>query len=248
MFLVVGLQLRDDRGRARHPVGRGGRRSPRPCCWWSVVGRFVWVFPATYVPRWIPRVRRREPDAAVVDPGRHRLGRHAGRGDAGHRAGAPADAGRRQAVPAGAVRLAGLRGDRDHAGAAGHDPAGGGPAAAATRRRPGPGQPGRGADAEPGQSGRPGPPGRAGRRRARRSGRAAAPAHRGPHATPCGSGSAGRPRPRRGPTSGCAGRCSRPSGRCSGWRATRGASRRRCWSGPSARWTWKSRYLERSED
>ena len=39
-------------------------------CWWrlpspwrlSIVARFVWVFPATYLPRWlIPSVRRRDP-------------------------------------------------------------------------------------------------------------------------------------------------------------------------------------------
>ena len=74
-----------------------------------------------------------------------------------------------------------------------------------------------------------------------RGGRAAAPAHRGPHQRGVGAARRRRRRRRRGRTSGCAGRCSTPSGRCSGSPATRGASRRRCWCARSASWTWKSR-------
>ena len=29
-----------------------------------ILGRFVWVYPATYIPRWIPAIRRRTPSAA----------------------------------------------------------------------------------------------------------------------------------------------------------------------------------------
>jgi CPA1 family monovalent cation:H+ antiporter len=60
VFLVVGLQLREI-------LADSTPRSVRRTAVTSVVlltvvvGRFVWVFPATYVPRWIPRIRRNDP-------------------------------------------------------------------------------------------------------------------------------------------------------------------------------------------
>ena len=78
LFGLIGLQLR--------PIldalsGLGG---------WSLVGdaavivlavivvRIVWVFPATYLPRWlIPRIREHDPVAAVALSRVHRLERHA---------------------------------------------------------------------------------------------------------------------------------------------------------------------------
>ena len=104
-----------------------------------LVLRPIWVFPATYLPRLIPAVRRKDP-APPWQYRRHRLlGGHARRGDA-----------RRGAGPSGRAG-APVRPDSDGSGGGGRHPdaaglhaAGPGPAAAASgagpaRRRPEPG-------------------------------------------------------------------------------------------------------------
>ena len=82
LFGLVGLQLR--------PVldGLSGENG------WSLVGdaalialavivlRIVWVFPATYLPRWLfPRIARARPVAALALPRLRRVERHARRRD-----------------------------------------------------------------------------------------------------------------------------------------------------------------------
>jgi monovalent cation/hydrogen antiporter len=61
VFLVVGLQLRHVIADVDTPVGEfvGVTLAVLATV---VIGRFVWVYPATYLPRRIPRVRRRDPD------------------------------------------------------------------------------------------------------------------------------------------------------------------------------------------
>ncbi|RUO86966.1 Na+/H+ antiporter, partial [Corallococcus sp. AB018] len=60
VFLVVGLQLR--RILADLDTGAGQVALVTAVVLLVVVvGRFVWIFPATYIPRWSPRLRRRDP-------------------------------------------------------------------------------------------------------------------------------------------------------------------------------------------
>jgi CPA1 family monovalent cation:H+ antiporter len=62
VFLVIGLQLQSALTHARGVAG------PGQLFVWStalllvvIVSRFAWVYPATYVPRWIPAIRRKDP-------------------------------------------------------------------------------------------------------------------------------------------------------------------------------------------
>ncbi len=127
VFLLVGLQLREVLRDLDEPIGS------LTLITFAVLAtvfltRFVWLFPATYLARLVPRVRRRDAPAVTEVPDHHRLGRHAGRGDPGRRAGPAADPGRRRAVPQAVVHLAGLRRDRFHPGRPGRHPAAGRPA------------------------------------------------------------------------------------------------------------------------
>ena len=61
VFLIVGLQLRDIVAALDTPISEVATVTLAVLAT-IVVGRFVWVFPATYLPRRIPRVRRRDPD------------------------------------------------------------------------------------------------------------------------------------------------------------------------------------------
>jgi CPA1 family monovalent cation:H+ antiporter len=67
VFLVVGLQLREILADLDTPLGEVAALTAAVLLV-VVVGRFVWVFPATYVPRWIPRVRRRDPSPPWSTP------------------------------------------------------------------------------------------------------------------------------------------------------------------------------------
>jgi monovalent cation/hydrogen antiporter len=67
VFLVVGLQLREILGDLHTPAAEVAVITAAVLLV-VVVGRFVWVFPATYVPRWIPRVRRRDPNPPWSTP------------------------------------------------------------------------------------------------------------------------------------------------------------------------------------
>ena len=100
-----------------------------------IVARFVWVFPATYLPRWlIPPLARRDPSPPWQQAVRARLHRRARRGVARGRAGDPAHHRKRRAVSASRpdpVRH--LRRHHHHAGRPGPDAADGDPLA---RRRP----------------------------------------------------------------------------------------------------------------
>lgn len=60
VFLVVGLQLREILADLDTPAGEFVTITAAVLLV-VVIGRIVWVFPATYVPRWIPRVRQRDP-------------------------------------------------------------------------------------------------------------------------------------------------------------------------------------------
>ncbi|MCW6010598.1 Na+/H+ antiporter [Micromonospora sp. CPCC 205371] len=67
VFLLVGLQLRDIVRELNTPWGE--------VAWITaavigvlIVTRFIWVFPATYVPRLIPKIRRRDPFPPVSHP------------------------------------------------------------------------------------------------------------------------------------------------------------------------------------
>ena len=86
VFALIGLQL---------PVvlkGLGEYEGGR-AAWYAVavfvavvVVRFVWVYPATFLPRMLSeRIREREPDTDLEGAVDRRLGRDAGRGLAGHR-------------------------------------------------------------------------------------------------------------------------------------------------------------------
>jgi monovalent cation/hydrogen antiporter len=63
VFLLIGLQVRDVlHGVSKSPLGGG--RLVLICCGVllaTIVARFVWVFPATYLPRMIPAIRRVDP-------------------------------------------------------------------------------------------------------------------------------------------------------------------------------------------
>ena len=67
VFLVVGLQLRDIVAALDTPFGElvGITLAVLGTV---VIGRFVWVFPATYLPRRIPRIRRRDPSPPWAVP------------------------------------------------------------------------------------------------------------------------------------------------------------------------------------
>ncbi|MEK8106772.1 cation:proton antiporter [Micromonospora sp. M12] len=97
VFLLVGLQLREVVRDLDEPVGS------LTLITFAVLAtvfltRFIWLFPATYLARLVPRVRRRTPD-------RHRSSRSSsagpgcGCGDPGRRPGPAAHPGRRRAVP-----------------------------------------------------------------------------------------------------------------------------------------------------
>jgi monovalent cation/hydrogen antiporter len=60
VFLVVGLQLRDILADVDTPIGEVVTLTAVVLLV-VTVGRVVWVFPATYVPRWVPAIRRRDP-------------------------------------------------------------------------------------------------------------------------------------------------------------------------------------------
>ena len=100
IFVVNGLAFLLDRppaaDRPRRARGLPGRRAswstwrPRSASTVIVV-RLVWVFPATYLPRWlIPSLDGARPGAAAAGRAHPRLGRHARGGLAGRRPGAAA--------------------------------------------------------------------------------------------------------------------------------------------------------------
>jgi CPA1 family monovalent cation:H+ antiporter len=60
VFLIVGLQLRQIVAALNTPAGQVVGITLAVLAT-VIVGRFVWVFPATYLPRRIPRIRRRDP-------------------------------------------------------------------------------------------------------------------------------------------------------------------------------------------
>ncbi len=60
VFLIVGLQLRSIMAAVSTPVGEVALLTAA-VLGTVVVGRFIWVYPATYLPRLIPRVRERDP-------------------------------------------------------------------------------------------------------------------------------------------------------------------------------------------
>ena len=132
VFLLIGLQVRTIiEGVQDDSLGAGRIWAGCAVILLAVlVLRPVWVFPATYLPRLIPAVRRNDPAPPWQFAGDRLLGRDARRGDPGRRAGAAggpgapfrADPGR----PGGGGR---------HADAAGLHPSGPGPAPA----DPGPG-------------------------------------------------------------------------------------------------------------
>jgi len=62
IFLVTGLQARTLIGRIAHYPFHQLLSSAAVVCAVVIVARFVWIFPATYLPRWLsPRVRKRDP-------------------------------------------------------------------------------------------------------------------------------------------------------------------------------------------
>ena len=77
VFLLVGLQLREVRARSRRADRLGWSAITAAVLAAVFLTRFVWVFPATYLARLVPRVRRRDPAPPVAVPDRHRLGRDA---------------------------------------------------------------------------------------------------------------------------------------------------------------------------
>ena len=86
LFLLIGLQARALAGGLR---GDGWQRLAEAAVVVTVVVvvvRFVWVFPATYLPRLIPAVAPRDPVAALADAVPDRLHRHPRRRLAGRRA------------------------------------------------------------------------------------------------------------------------------------------------------------------
>jgi CPA1 family monovalent cation:H+ antiporter len=124
VFLVVGLQLREILADLDTPPARS-RRSPRPCCWWS-----WWVGSCGSSRRRTCRAgsrgcagaipaRRGRPPAVISWAGMRGVVTLA------TALALPFTLKGRRFVPEAALRVAGLRGDRDYACAAGHDPAGG---------------------------------------------------------------------------------------------------------------------------
>lgn len=62
VFLITGLQARTLIGRIAHYPVAQLVSSAAIICTVVIVARFLWIFPATYFPRWvIPRVRNRDP-------------------------------------------------------------------------------------------------------------------------------------------------------------------------------------------
>jgi CPA1 family monovalent cation:H+ antiporter len=60
VFLVVGLQIRDIISDVDSGFGEVALVTAVVVLT-VILGRFVWVYPATYIPRWIPAIRRRDP-------------------------------------------------------------------------------------------------------------------------------------------------------------------------------------------
>ncbi len=118
VFLLVGLQLRAIGERIETDVTTTVAVTAA-VFGTLVVIRFVWMYPATYLARLVPRIRPAGGTAADRRAHRDRLGRDARRG---HPRGG-ADAAARRAsrrLPPGAVHLRGVRGDRAHPAGAGH--------------------------------------------------------------------------------------------------------------------------------
>ena len=120
VFLLVGLQLRDVLGELRTPVGTVVGITVAVLAT-LIVARFVWVYPATYLARLVPRVRRtraravRRPVPTVIA--------WAGMRGVVTLAAAlalPLTLAGGEPYPRDAVHLARLRGDHRHPAAAGH--------------------------------------------------------------------------------------------------------------------------------
>ena len=60
VFLIVGLQIRDIIANVDSSFAEAATLTAIVLLT-VIVGRFIWVYPATYVPRWIPAIRRRDP-------------------------------------------------------------------------------------------------------------------------------------------------------------------------------------------
>ena len=154
VFLLVGLQLREILGDLETPAGTVVALTAA-VLGTVIITRFVWMFPATYLARLVPRVRARDPNPPINVPT------------------VIAWAGMRGVVTLGAALVLPLEVDGrpyprelfvwlafativGHAAAPGHDVAGAdAPAEAAAGRRAGR-RAGRGGRAEQGQPGRPG--------------------------------------------------------------------------------------------
>ncbi len=100
MFLITGLQLRTLLPSIRHYTLAEIGLAAVVVCMVVIVARFIWMYPATYVPRWLfPALRRRDPYPPWQHPTllaftgnpRHRLARRGAR-DPVHRR-------RRESIP-----------------------------------------------------------------------------------------------------------------------------------------------------
>jgi CPA1 family monovalent cation:H+ antiporter len=60
VFLIVGLQIREIIANVDSSFAEAATLTAVVLLT-VIVGRFAWVYPATYVPRWIPAIRRRDP-------------------------------------------------------------------------------------------------------------------------------------------------------------------------------------------
>ena len=228
--------------RPRDRPGHHGRRSPRWSSSTLVVVRFVWMYPATYLARLIPRIRAREERPPIARADGDRLGRHARRGDAGRRADPAAERRGGRRLPARPVRLRRVRDHRADPADPGHDAADGWPGASASGRTPAPRTrwPRRRCSTRP-----------AGRRWSALEDhadgapdsvverlRALADSRGQQRLGAAGQSAAGNPV--RGVRSAASRDDRRRAPRLQGSPATRGASPRRCSTAPSATWTWKN--------
>ena len=80
VFLITGLQARTLIPAIRHYTISKLAMAAAVVCVVVIVARFVWMYPATYLPRWLfPAIRRRDPYPPWQHPfllGVHRHPRH----------------------------------------------------------------------------------------------------------------------------------------------------------------------------
>lgn len=177
VFILVGLQLRDVVREVEQPVPQIAAVTAAVVAT-VLIGRFVWIFPDTYLSRLMPRLRRRGPRPPAGPPAVISWAGMRGGGDVGGGPLTATDPGRRGTLPTGVVHLDRPRRHHDHPGRPGHHPAGARPTPQPAAGRPERGRAGRRGRAARCEQGGPGTIGGQRRRGTARRPGAAAPDRR----------------------------------------------------------------------